>query len=292
MDRVYFSFREHIVAMDCVTTFEPLDERPKLANQTIGGAFPGGKSTGEKEGESRHASTKSTSYPGAHPGSDWTRRGSFASGSSSSGDSVSRVHRDPVEWGFVSGSRASRPRPPRPARWSRVGRPAMGRAPRPHRFRRPRGRIGTVTFPACRVSFFIINKNGTEFTLHLYCIHTAFHTTLWIKMARNSHYIHTTFILHPYCVSYFIIDKNNTKFNGYFHVESALKLFWSRKKLLWTVQSKVLALKRYLSWNRGVPMASRRGQILLAVVYSMSVLPVRLAIVSTLVPFQPKDFSF
>ena len=37
----------------------------------------------------------------------------------------------------------------------------------------------------------------------------------------------------------------------------------------------------YLSWNRGVPMASRRGQILLAVFYSMRVLPMRLATVST-----------
>ena len=36
-----------------------------------------------------------------------------------------------------------------------------------------------------------------------------------------------------------------------------------------------------LSWNRGVPMASRRAQILLGVVYCMSVLPMRLAAVST-----------
>ena len=35
-----------------------------------------------------------------------------------------------------------------------------------------------------------------------------------------------------------------------------------------------------LSWTRGVPMASRRGRILLAVFYSTRVLPVRLATVS------------
>ena len=36
-----------------------------------------------------------------------------------------------------------------------------------------------------------------------------------------------------------------------------------------------------LRWNRGVPMASRRGQSLLAVFYSTRVLPMRLAIAST-----------
>ena len=39
------------------------------------------------------------------------------------------------------------------------------------------------------------------------------------------------------------------------------------------VQSNAPELKRYLSRNRGVPMASRRGQILLAIFYYMSVLP-------------------
>ena len=46
------------------------------------------------------------------------------------------------------------------------------------------------------------------------------------------------------------------------------------------------------SWNRGVPMASRRGQILLAVFILMPVLPIRLATVSTQVLFQLRDFAF
>ena len=46
-------------------------------------------------------------------------------------------------------------------------------------------------------------------------------------------------------------------------------------------QGKVLELKRYPNWNRGVLMASRRGQIPLAVFYSTHVLPIRLATVST-----------
>ena len=39
-------------------------------------------------------------------------------------------------------------------------------------------------------------------------------------------------------------------------------------------------------------MASRRGQILLAVLYSMRILPTRLTTASTQVPFQLKDFAF
>ena len=58
-----------------------------------------------------------------------------------------------------------------------------------------------------------------------------------------------------------------------------------------SIQNKVPELKRSLSLNRGVPMASRRGQILLAIVCSIHVLPVRLAIVSTQVPFQLKRFA-
>ena len=46
-------------------------------------------------------------------------------------------------------------------------------------------------------------------------------------------------------------------------------------------QSKAPELKRHLSRNRGVSMASQRGQIFLAVFYAMRVLPVRLATVST-----------
>ena len=42
-----------------------------------------------------------------------------------------------------------------------------------------------------------------------------------------------------------------------------------------TAQGKVPELKRYAIWNRGVPRASRRGQILLAVFYSILVWPIR-----------------
>ena len=48
-----------------------------------------------------------------------------------------------------------------------------------------------------------------------------------------------------------------------------------------TVRGKVPELRRYLSWNRSVPMASWRGQILLAVFCSTRVWPMRLATVST-----------
>ena len=46
-----------------------------------------------------------------------------------------------------------------------------------------------------------------------------------------------------------------------------------------------------LNWNRGDPMASRRGQILLANFYPICVLPMRLATVSTEIPFRLRDFA-
>ena len=50
-------------------------------------------------------------------------------------------------------------------------------------------------------------------------------------------------------------------------------------------------LTRFLSWNRGVPMASRRGPNWLAVFVLMQVLPMRLATVSTQGPFQLRRFA-
>ena len=46
-----------------------------------------------------------------------------------------------------------------------------------------------------------------------------------------------------------------------------------------------------LSWNRDVPMASQRGQILLAVFLFDARFPIRLATVSPQAPFQLRDFS-
>ena len=43
--------------------------------------------------------------------------------------------------------------------------------------------------------------------------------------------------------------------------------------------------------KRGVTTATRRGQSLLAVFYSMRILPMRLATVPTQVPFQLRDFA-
>ena len=54
---------------------------------------------------------------------------------------------------------------------------------------------------------------------------------------------------------------------------------------------KFLCKAKPLSWNRGVPMASRRGHILLAVFYSRRVWPMRLATVATQVPFQLRDVA-
>ena len=57
----------------------------------------------------------------------------------------------------------------------------------------------------------------------------------------------------------------NTFFSRYLFLSVRVRRFWTAKWLReWRVfssaQSKVPALKRYLSRNRGVPMASRRGQ--------------------------------
>ena len=57
------------------------------------------------------------------------------------------------------------------------------------------------------------------------------------------------------------------------------QIFWLQNTKL-TLHGKVPELKRNLIWNRGVPMASRRGQIMLTVFYWMCVLPMRHATVS------------
>ena len=59
---------------------------------------------------------------------------------------------------------------------------------------------------------------------------------------------------------------------------------WSARKSISSLSMNYTYKAKSLSWNRGVPMASRRGQVLLAVFYWMHLLSMRLATVPTQVP--------